>query len=113
MLAVCGGWGGVGKGDFTGREARAAKKANGMPDRLAAFRMTGTEPPPRPHYPVAHGGQNVGEVCSGTQSPSLSAGIGMVYLPPAIATLGTQIEIEVRGRKFPAEIVKKPFYRKA
>ncbi|MFN9952493.1 MAG: glycine cleavage T C-terminal barrel domain-containing protein [bacterium] len=36
----------------------------------------------------------------------------MVYLPPSIATLGNQIEIEVRGRKFPAEIVKKPFYHK-
>jgi aminomethyltransferase len=101
------------KGDFIGREALAAQKANGMPDKLAAFRMTGTAPPPRPHYPVLHGGQIVGEVCSGTQSPSLSAGIGMAYLPSAIAALGTQIEIEVRGRQFPAEIVKKPFYRKA
>jgi len=101
------------KGDFTGREALAAQKANGMPDKLAAFRMTGTAPPPRPHYPVLHGGQIVGEVCSGTQSPSLSGGIGMTYLPSAIAILGTQIEIEVRGRQFPAEIVKKPFYRKA
>jgi aminomethyltransferase len=101
------------KGDFTGREALAAQKANGMPDKLVAFRMTGTAPPPRPHYPVLHGGQIVGEVCSGTQSPSLSAGIGMAYLPSAIAALGTQIEIEVRGRQFPAEIVKKPFYRKA
>lgn len=101
------------KGGFTGREALAAQKANGMPDKLVAFRMTGTAPPPRPHYPVLHAGQIVGEVCSGTQSPSLSAGIGMAYLPSAIATLGTQIEIEVRGRQFPAEIVKKPFYRKA
>ncbi|MFO1439565.1 MAG: glycine cleavage system aminomethyltransferase GcvT [Verrucomicrobiaceae bacterium] len=101
------------KGDFTGREALAAQKANGMPDKLAAFRMTGTAPPPRPHYPVLHAGQVVGEVCSGTQSPSLSAGIGMTYLPSTLATLGTAIEIEVRGRKFPAEIVKKPFYRKA
>jgi aminomethyltransferase len=101
------------KGDFTGREALAAQKTNGMPDKLAAFRMTGTAPPPRPHYSVLHGGQIVGEVCSGTQSPSLSGGIGMTYLPSAIAILGTQIEIEVRGRQFPAEIVKKPFYRKA
>ncbi len=100
------------KGDFTGREALAAQKANGMPDKLAAFRMTGTAPPPRSHYPVLHGGQIVGEVCSGTQSPSLSAGIGMAYLPSAIAALDTQIEIEVRGRQFPAEIVKKPFWKK-
>jgi aminomethyltransferase len=84
-----------------------------MPDKLAAFRMTGAAPPPRPHYPVVHGGQIVGEVCSGTQSPSLGCGIGMTYLPTAIAAIGTTLEIEVRGRHFPAEIVKKPFYRKA
>ena len=100
------------KGDFTGRDALAAQKAAGLPDKLAAFRMIGAAPPPRPHYPVLHDGQVVSEVCSGTQSPSLSGGIGMTYLPPATATVGTRIEIEVRGRNFSAEIVKKPFYRK-
>jgi len=101
------------KGDFTGREALAAQMAGGLPDRLAAFRMTAAAPPPRAHYPVFHAGETVGEVCSGTQSPSLGSGIGMAYLPARLATPGTQVEIEVRGRKFPAEIVKKPFYRKA
>jgi len=100
------------KGDFTGREALVAQKAAGLPDKLAAFRMTGAAPPPRPHYPVVVNGQIVGEVCSGTQSPSLGAGIGMAYLPVAAATTGTHIEIEIRGRRFLAEIVKKPFYRK-
>lgn len=100
------------KGDFTGREALVAQKAAGLPDKLAAFRMTGAAPPPRPHYPVAHAGQIVGEVCSGTQSPSLSTGIGMAYLPLSATTIGTTIEIEIRGRRFPAEVVKKPFYRK-
>ncbi|MFN9902579.1 MAG: glycine cleavage T C-terminal barrel domain-containing protein, partial [bacterium] len=61
--------------------------------------MIGTAPPPRPHYPVAHEGHNVGEVCSRTQSPSLSDGIGRVYLTPSIATHSNQIEIEGRGRK--------------
>jgi len=101
------------KGDFTGREALVAQKAAGLPDKLTAFRMTGAAPPPRPHYPVAANGEIVGEVCSGTQSPSLSAGIGMAYLPLAASAVGTSIEIEIRGRRFPAEVVKKPFYRKA
>jgi len=100
------------KSDFTGREALVVQKAAGLPDKLAAFRMTGASPPPRPHYPVAHGGQIVGEVCSGTQSPSLSTGIGMAYLPLSATAIGTSIEIEIRGRRFPAEVVKKPFYRK-
>lgn len=100
------------KGAFTGRDALVKQKAEGLPDKLAAFRMTGAAPPPRPHYPVAHAGQIVGEVCSGTQSPSLGAGIGMAYVPLSAAALGTAIEIEIRGRRFPAEVVKKPFYRK-
>lgn len=101
------------KEKFTGREALAAQKSAGLPDKLAAFRMTGAAPPPRPHYPVVFNGEIVGEVCSGTQSPSLGAGIGMSYLPLAASAPGTAIEIEIRGRRFPAEIVKKPFYRKA
>ncbi len=101
------------KGDFTGRDALVAQKAAGLPDKLAAFRMTGAAPPPRPHYPVAFNGEIVSEVCSGTQSPSLSAGIGMAYLPLAATAVGTPIEIEIRGRRFPAEVIKKPFYRKA
>ncbi|WP_409215526.1 glycine cleavage system aminomethyltransferase GcvT [Prosthecobacter sp.] len=100
------------KGDFTGREALVAQKTAGLPDKLVAFRMTGAAPPPRPHYPVAHAGHIVGEVCSGTQSPSLGAGIGMVYVPLSATAIGTTIEIEIRGRRFPAEVVKKPFYRK-
>lgn len=100
------------KGDFHGREALVAQKAAGLPDKLAAFRMTGAAPPPRPHYPVVYGGQVVGEVCSGTQSPSLGAGIGMAYVPLSAATSGSSLEIEIRGRRFPAEVVRKPFYRK-
>lgn len=100
------------KGPFTGREALAAQKEAGLPDKLAAFRMVGAAPPPRPHYPVIFNGEVVGEVCSGTQSPSLAVGIGMAYVPVAAAALGTTLEIEVRGRRFPAEVVKKPFYRK-
>lgn len=97
---------------FVGREPLLKQKAEGLPDKLCAFRMTGTAPPPRPHYPVVVNDEQVAEVCSGTQSPSLGCGIGMAYLPVEFSKLGTAIEIEVRGRRFPAEVVKKPFYRK-
>jgi aminomethyltransferase len=96
---------------FAGRDALLKQKAEGLPDKLVAFRMLGAAPPPRPHYPVKAAGAIIGEVGSGTQSPSLSCGIGMAYLPLAHSALGTQIEIEIRGRGFPAEIVKKPFYQ--
>jgi len=101
------------KPDFVGKSALEAQKAAGLPSRLAAFKMTGTAPPPRPHYPVVFAGEVVGEVASGTQSPSLGAGIGMAYLPLAAAKVGTALEIEIRVRRFPAEVVRKPFYRKA
>ena len=55
----------------------------------------------------------VGTVVSGTQSPTLNAGIGMAYVPPSFATPGTALQIEIRGKRFAAEVVKKPFYRKA
>ena len=101
------------KGEFVGREALVAQKAGGLKKKSVAFRMIGKAAPPRPGYPIWINGTQVGTVVSGTQSPSLNQGIGMGYVPPAAAEPGTQIEIEIRGRRFPAEIVKKPIYRKA
>ena len=100
------------KPEFVGREPLLQQKAEGIPDKLSAFRMTGTAPPPRPHYPVIVNGEPVTEVCSGTQSPSLGCGIGMAYLPVESSKAGTAIEIEIRGRRFPAEVCKKPLYQR-
>lgn len=100
------------KEDFVGKPVLDSQKAAGVPTRLTGFRMTAPSPPPRAHYPVVHEGQVVGETCSAGLSPSLNQGIGMVYLPAAIAKAGIPIEIEIRGRRFAAETVKKPFYRK-
>ena len=100
------------KETFVGRDFVARQKAEGPPDKLTAFKMTGTAPPPRPHYAVWWNNEQVAEVCSGTQSPSLNCGIGMAYLPVEASKPGTPIEVEVRGRRFPAEVVRKPFYKK-
>lgn len=101
------------KSDFVGRAELARAKANGPSRRLVPFRMRTKGPPPRPHYPVYAGGERVGEVASGTLSPSLGYGIGMAYLPAAQAKIGTELEIEIRGQKFPASIEKKPLYKKS
>jgi aminomethyltransferase len=101
------------KSEFMGREVLARAKAEGPAQRLVAFRMEGKGPPPRPHYGVFADGTRVGEVSSGTLSPSLNYGIGMAYLTPAHAKPGTKIEIEIRGQKFPAQIEKKPLYKKS
>jgi len=101
------------KGEFKGRAVLAWQKENGAKKKLVAFKMTGKSAPPRPHYPIWAGGANAGIVTSGTQSPSLNIGIGMGYVPPALAKPGTQIEIEIRGKRSPAVVVLKPIYRKS
>jgi len=103
------------KGDFVGRAVLAEQKAAGVKKKCVAFKMAEKAPPPRPGYPTWSGGENsakVGEVVSGTQSPSLGIGIGMGYVPPSLAKPGTNIEIEIRGKRAGALIVPKPIYRK-
>jgi glycine cleavage system T protein (aminomethyltransferase) len=100
------------KPKFTGRDALLKVKENGPVRKLAAFRMDGKGPPPRPHYVVFNNGERVGEVTSGTLSPSLNYGVGMAYINAPHATIGNKIDIEVRGQKFPATIEKKPLYKK-
>ncbi len=89
----------------------ASQKANGAGKKLIAFKMTDKSAPPRPHYPIWTNGVKVGEVTSGTQSPSLDMGIGMGYVPPEFAKADTAIEIEIRGKRAPAVVVKKPIYK--
>jgi aminomethyltransferase len=104
------------KGEFVGRATLAAQKANGITKKLVAFRMTEKSAPPRPHYPIWGSGPNgsrLGEVVSGTQSPSLGIGIGLGYVPPESAKVQTPIEVEIRGKRAPAQVVPKPIYRKA
>ena len=100
------------KPNFTGREVLVKQKEEGLKRRLAPFRMQGKGPPPRPHYAIFRGEENLGEVNSGTLSPSLGYGIGMAYLPTEHAKIGTELQIEIRGQKFPAVIEKKPLYKK-
>ncbi|HSH96108.1 MAG TPA: glycine cleavage T C-terminal barrel domain-containing protein, partial [Roseimicrobium sp.] len=106
------------KGEFTGRSVLADQKAKGIGKKLVAFKMTGKSAPPRPHYAVwnhteANTTHKIGEVVSGTQSPSLGTGIGLAYVPPAYSQVGTPLIIEIRNQRVPAEVVSKPFYRKA
>jgi len=103
------------KGEFVGRAELARQKENGVKKRLFPFRMNGKSAPPRPHYPVwtaGSGGTRLGEVTSGTQSPSLGIGIGMAYLASEAITAGTAIEIQIREGRAPATVVRKPIYRK-
>jgi len=103
------------KGEFVGRSVLADQKANGTSRKLAAFNMTDRSAPPRPGYPVWSTGADakaIGTVVSGTQSPLLGLGIGMAYVPPGFAKPNTAIEIEIRGKRYPAIVTPKPGQRK-
>lgn len=100
------------KGDFIGRDTLARQKSEGPAVKLTAIRYLEKGAPPRSHYPVVStDGEVIGELASGVLSPSLMTGIGMAYLPAAFSKTGTSLNIEVRGKLFPAEVVKKPFYK--
>jgi aminomethyltransferase len=101
------------KPNFIGREVLLKTKADGPREKLVPFRMQEKGPPPRPHYSVFDNGQRIGEVTSGTLSPSLNWGVGMAYIDAPRAKTGAKIDIEIRGQKFPATIEKKPLYRKS
>jgi glycine cleavage system T protein (aminomethyltransferase) len=101
------------KPNFIGRDALLKTKEIGPREKLVPFRMKDKGPPPRPHYAVFENGERIGEVTSGTLSPSLNWGVGMAYVSTAHATIGAEIAIEIRGQRFPAIIEKKPLYKKS
>ena len=96
---------------FIGRDTLVRQKKEGAKRRLVPFKMTGASPPPRSHYGVFKGDQKIAETTSGTLSPTLKTGIGMAYIPTEFARINEQIEIEIRGKRFPAVIEKKPLHR--
>ena len=103
------------KGEFTGRSVLAEQKQNGVTRKCVAFKLPEKSAPPRPGYAIWSTGPDaraIGHVASGTQSPSLNTGIGMGFVPPQFAAVNTPLEIEVRGRRWPAVITAKPLYRK-
>jgi aminomethyltransferase len=98
------------KGDFVGREALVTQKERGVRRKLVGF-TTAERCFPRHGYPVFFKGEQSGEVRSGTVSPTLGIPIGTCYLPAEGAKEGTEFELEIRGRRVPANVVKLPFYK--
>jgi aminomethyltransferase len=91
---------------FIGAGAVRAAREQGTADKLVAFKLSGPGIA-RQGNPVLGGGV----VTSGTMSPSLGVGIGMAYVPVAAATVGTTLEIDVRGKTRTAVVASKPLYR--
>jgi aminomethyltransferase len=100
----------MGKGDFVGREALAAQKAAGVPRKLAGFEMV--DRGIARHGYTAKTPAGPGLVTSGTHSPTLGKPIGLALVPSAAAAVGTEIEVDIRGRGAAARVVPTPFYKR-
>ena len=97
--------------DFIGRGALEAQTAAGVQKRLVGLKLQGRAIA-RHGYPVLLNGEPVGEITSGTWSPSLGEAIALAYVPAAAAKVGSQLAVQIRGKAEPAVVVKRPFYRR-
>ncbi len=99
------------KGDFIGRTALEKQRAAGLTRKLVGFEMVGRGIA-RPHYKIVKNGQEIGEVTSGGPSPTLGKNIGLGYVAIAHASIGTEVDILVRGEPVRAQIIPTPFYKR-
>jgi aminomethyltransferase len=95
-------------GDFIGKNALVKSKESGLTQKLVGIRLM-DRGVPRPHYRVFRKGEFLGELTSGTYSPSLNMGIGLCYLSREYSIVGTRLEIEIRDKMVPIEVVNLPF----
>ena len=96
---------------FTNSEALEDEKRRGLERKLIAFELD-ERGVPRHGYDIVDGnGKTIGNVTSGTMSPSLSKGIGLGYVPNIFSEIGSKIHIQVRKKAIPATVVKLPFYK--
>jgi aminomethyltransferase len=99
------------KEHFIGADVLRRQRAEGVQQKLVGFEML-DRGIARQGYSVHSGGQQVGRVTSGTQTPYLKKAIGLGYVPPALASPGTEIEVDIRGRRLRARVVPTPFYKR-
>jgi aminomethyltransferase len=101
----------LGKGDFVGRAALAAQAEAGVGRRLIGIELE--EPGiPRHGYALWRDGVTVGQVTSGTRAPTLGTFIALAYVTTDAAAPGTSLAVDIRGRRVPAHVVERPFYRR-
>ncbi|HEX2897825.1 MAG TPA: glycine cleavage system aminomethyltransferase GcvT [candidate division Zixibacteria bacterium] len=100
------------KGDFVGRDVLLKQKEEKPKRRLVCLELEG-KAFPRPGYDIYSGNDIVGKVTSGTFSPSIQKPIALGYVPIKLSAVSSTVEVDNRGKKFPATVVKPPFYKKA
>ena len=97
--------------EFHGKEILLRQKQEGVSRKLIGFEMV-DRAVARQGYPVFVGGRESGQVTSGSYAPYLRKNIGLTYLPIEATEVGTEIEIEVRGKRRRARVVETPFYKR-
>lgn len=100
------------KGDFIGRDSVLAARVEGVRQQLVGLQMD-ERAIPREGYPIyaADDTTEIGAITSGTFSPTVKAGVAMARLDAASATVGTSVQVDIRGRRAGAKVVPLPFYR--
>ncbi len=110
-LAVPYGWLVDWNKDFAGKAALVALKEQGLRKKLVGFEMTGRGIA-RHNYKVIKGDKEIGDVTSGTFSPTLNKAIGLAFVDLEFAAPDTEIAIQIRDTVSPAKVVKLPFYKR-
>jgi aminomethyltransferase len=98
------------KGDFIGRAALLKQKEGGLPKQMVCLVSEG-KALPRQGYPVKKDNKQVGIVTSGSQGIFVKHPVAFAYVPPALAAVGTELCVEIRGTDVPARVVPRPFYK--
>lgn len=97
--------------DFVGKDVLVEQKKNGAPRKLVGIEMV-ERGIPRSGYPIFIGDKHVGDVTSGTQSPTLEKNVGYALIKTEYANLNQMVTVEIRSKKVKATIVASPFYKK-
>jgi len=100
------------KEDFSGRSALESQQQSGITKKFVALEMQGKNIA-RHDYPILFEDEAVGIVTSGTLSPTLGKAIALGYIPSHLAAIGQIVQVQIRNQTYPAQVVKRPFYKAA
>jgi glycine cleavage system T protein (aminomethyltransferase) len=103
----------INKGDFIGRDALARAKSAGLKRTLVGLEMVDRGIARDGYRCFNASGQEIGAVTSGSPSPTLGKNIALAFVPPAMAGIGTEFYVEIRGQKYKAQVIPTPFYKRA
>ncbi|MCG7407351.1 glycine cleavage system aminomethyltransferase GcvT [Paenibacillus sp. ACRRX] len=98
-------------GPFIGSDALQQQKQAGLKRKLIGLEMI-DKGIARSHYPVYADGEQIGEVTTGTQSPTLKRNLALALIDTKYADLGTEVYVEIRGKQLKAQVIKAPFYKR-